>query len=244
MLVTGSGRGIGAATAILAAQKGYGVCVNYLKNRDAAFQVIDAINQNGGKAIAIQGDVSKESDVISLFSQIDKELGRLTALVNNAGTLDIQSRVDQMDVQRISRVVNQNIISCFLCSREAIKRMSTKYGGSGGSIVNVSSIAAKTGAPNEYVDYAASKGAVDALTIGLSKEVAAEGIRVNAVRPAFIYTAIHSIGGDPNRVDRLKDSIPMKRGGLPNEVAEAILWLISGQASYTTGTFINVSGGR
>lgn len=244
MLITGSGRGIGAATAVLAAQKGYAVCVNYLKNKEAALKVIDAISQNGGRAIAIQGDVSKEDDVISLFRQIDTELGKLTALVNNAGILDIQSRVDQMDAQRITRVISQNIISYFLCSGEAVKRMSVRYGGPGGSIVNVSSIAARTGAPNEYVDYAASKGAIDALTIGLSKEVAAEGIRVNAVRPAFIYTDIHSMGGEPNRVDRLKGSIPMKRGGMPEEVAEAIMWLISEQASYTTGTFINVSGGR
>lgn len=243
ILITGGGRGIGAATAILAAQKGYSVCVNYLKNSDTALRVVDTINQNGGRATAIQGDVSRETDVTALFAQIDNEPGRLVALVNNAGVLETQSRVDKMDSQRLGRVLSQNIISCFLCSKEAIKRMSTHYGGAGGAIVNVSSIAARTGSPNEYVDYAASKGAIDTLTIGLSKEVAAEGIRVNAVRPAFIYTDIHKDGGEPGRVERIKDSIPMKRGGQAEEVAEAILWLVSEKSSFSTGTFIDVSGG-
>lgn len=244
ILITGSSRGIGASTALLAAKQGYHVCVNYLQNKKAAEQVVDEINKNGGKAIAYQADASSETDVSSLFSKIDKDFGRLTALVNNAGILETQSRVDNMDINRLLRVINSNIISCFLCSKEAIKRMSTLYGGTGGAIVNVSSIASRTGSPHEYVDYAASKGAVDALTLGLSKEVAEEGIRVNAVRPGFIYTDIHASGGEPNRVDRIKHLVPMKRGGQPEEVANAILWLLSDEASFSTGTFIDVTGGR
>lgn len=244
ILITGGSRGIGAATALLAAKEGYNVCVNYLQNEEAATRVVDQINQNGGKAIAYQADVSLETEVTSLFSKIDSDFGRLTALVNNSGILETQSRVDAMDGNRLVRVIHSNIISCFLCSREAIKRMSTRYGGVGGSIVNVSSVAAKTGSPHEYVDYAASKGAIDALTIGLSKEVAEEGIRVNAVRPGFIYTDIHASGGEPGRVDRIKNAVPMKRGGQPEEVAKAILWLLSDDASYSTGTFIDIAGGR
>lgn len=244
ILITGSSRGIGASTALLAAKQGYNVCVNYLQNQEAAEKIVDQINNNGGKATAYQADVSLEKDVIALFSKIDKDFGPLTALVNNAGILEQQSRVENMDLSRLLRVINSNIISCFLCSREAIKRMSTKYGGRGGAIVNVSSIAARTGSPNEYVDYAASKGAVDAFTLGLSKEVAEEGIRVNAVRPGFIYTDIHASGGEPNRVDRIKNTIPMKRGGQPEEVAHAILWLLSDEASFSTGTFIDITGGR
>lgn len=244
ILITGSSRGIGAKTALLAAKQRYNVCVNYLQNEKAAAQVVALIKQNGGNAIAYQADVSAEAEVESLFCKIDKDFGRITALVNNSGILETQSRVDNMDAKRLLRVINSNIISCFLCSREAIKRMSTRYGGSGGSIVNVSSIAAKTGSPNEYVDYAASKGAVDALTTGLSKEVAEEGIRVNAVRPGFIYTDIHASGGEPDRVDRIKHLVPMKRGGQPEEVANAILWLLSNEASFTTGTFIDIAGGR
>jgi NAD(P)-dependent dehydrogenase (short-subunit alcohol dehydrogenase family) len=244
ILITGASRGIGASTAILSAQKGYWVCVNYLKNREAALQVVDAINQNGGKAIPYQADVSSENEVIDLFKEIDRDFGRLSALVNNSGILETQSRVDQMNAERLHRIFNSNIVSCFLCSREAIKRMSTRYGGEGGAIVNVSSIAARTGAPNEYVDYAASKGAIDAFTLGLSKEVAAEAIRVNAVRPGFIYTDIHASGGEPGRVDRIKDSIPMKRGGQPEEVAHAILWLLSEESSFSTGSFIDLTGGR
>jgi NAD(P)-dependent dehydrogenase (short-subunit alcohol dehydrogenase family) len=244
ILITGSSRGIGAATAVLAAKQGYNVCVNYLQNRIAAEQVVEKININGGKAISYQADTSSQTDVISLFSKIDRDFGRLTALVNNSGILETQSRVDNMDIDRLQRVINSNIISYFLCSKEAIKRMSTAYGGNGGAIVNVSSIAARTGSPNEYVDYAASKGAIDALTIGLSKEVAEEGIRVNAVRPGFIYTDIHASGGEPNRVDRIKNLIPMKRGGQPEEVANAILWLLSDEASFSTGTFIDITGGR
>ena len=244
ILITGSSRGIGASTALLAARQGYNVCVNYLKNQIAAEKVVDEITKIGGKAIAYQADTSSEKDVISLFSKIDRDFGKLTALVNNSGILETQSRVDEMDLNRLLKVINSNIISCFLCSKEAVKRMSTRYGGIGGAIVNVSSIAARTGSPNEYVDYAASKGAVDTLTIGLSKEVADEGIRVNAVRPGFIYTDIHASGGEPNRVDRIKNLVPMKRGGQPEEVANAILWLLSDEASFSTGTFIDITGGR
>jgi NAD(P)-dependent dehydrogenase (short-subunit alcohol dehydrogenase family) len=244
ILITGSSRGIGASTALLAAKKGYNVCVNYLGNQIAAKKIVDQIVMNGGKATAYKADVTCESDVISMFSKIDTDYGQLTALVNNAGILETQSRVDSMDIQRILKVINNNVISYFLCSKEAIKRMSTIYGGKGGAIVNVSSLASKTGSPNEYVDYAASKGAIDSLTIGLSKEVAEEGIRVNAVRPGFIYTDIHASGGEPNRVDRIKNLVPMKRGGQPEEVAMAILWLLSDEASYSTGTFIDVAGGR
>ncbi|MFD1143950.1 SDR family oxidoreductase [Larkinella insperata] len=244
VLITGSSRGIGAATARLAAHQGYRVVVNYLVNQQAALELVDDINRNGGKAICQQADVSSESDVITLFQTIDRQLGPLTALVNNAGILEHQMRVEQMSVDRWQRVLTSNVISCFLCCREAVSRMSMKRGGIGGSIVNVSSVAARTGSPGEYVDYAASKGAVDAFTLGLAKEVADEGIRVNAVRPGFIYTDIHASGGEPNRVDRLKDGIPMKRGGTPKEVAHAILWLLSDEASYCTGTFIDLGGGR
>jgi len=244
ILITGSSRGIGASTALLAAKQGYNVCVNYLKNQTAAEKIVDEITKIGGRAIAYQADTSSEKEIISLFSKIDRDFGKLTALVNNLGILETQSRVDEMDLNRILKVINSNIISCFLCSKEAVKRMSTRYGGIGGAIVNVSSIAARTGSPNEYVDYAASKGAVDTLTIGLSKEVADEGIRVNAVRPGFIYTDIHASGGEPNRVDRIKNLVPMKRGGQPEEVANAILWLLSDEASFSTGTFIDITGGR
>ena len=244
MLITGGSRGIGAATAILAAKKGFAVCINYLNNSSAAGAVADAINKDGGTAITCQADISVESDVISLFKELDSKLGKLHTLVNNAGILETQSRLDAMDAARLSRVITANVTGSFLCAREAVRRMSTKYGGLGGSIINVSSVAARTGSPNEYIDYAASKGAIDAMTIGLSKEVATENIRVNAVRPGFIYTDIHARGGEPGRVDRLKDAIPMKRGGQPEEVATAILWLASDEASYITGTFIDIAGGR
>jgi NAD(P)-dependent dehydrogenase (short-subunit alcohol dehydrogenase family) len=244
ILITGGSRGIGAATALLAARRGYAVCVNYLKDHAAALHITDAINGNGGQAIAHQADVSREGEVLGLFEEMDRRLGPLTALVNNAGVLETQSRVDGMDANRLHRVLSSNVISSFLCARQAIRRMSTRYGGGGGAIVNVSSVAARTGSPDEYVDYAASKGAIDAFTLGLSKEVAAEGIRVNAVRPGFIYTGIHASGGEPGRVDRLRDSIPMKRGGTPEEVARAILWLLSDEASFSTGTFIDIAGGR
>lgn len=244
ILITGASRGIGAATAILAGERGYNVCVNYLKNKESAMKVVEEITSKGGRAISYQADVSLEKDVLGLFQKIDKDFGSLNALVNNAGILEDQSRVDNLKVERLQRILYANVISCFLCSKEAIKRMSTNYGGLGGGIVNVSSIAARTGSPNEYVDYAASKAAVDTLTIGLSKEVAGEGIRVNSVRPGFIYTDIHADGGEPNRVDRIKDSLPMKRGGYPKEVANAILWLLSDEASFSTGTFIDITGGK
>ena len=244
MLITGGSRGIGAATALLAAEDGYAVCINYQQNKTAADQLVEKIQDTGGRAIAVQGDVSLEGDVLRLFEAMDRELGPLTALVNNAGILERQCRVQDMTPERLQRVFAVNVTGSFLCAREAVKRMSTQLGGKGGSIVNVSSGAAKHGAPNEYVDYAASKGAVDTLTMGLAKEVAAEGIRVNAVRPGLIYTDIHASGGEPGRVDRLKTLVPLQRGGQPEEVARAILWLLSGEASYITGVLMDVTGGR
>ena len=244
IIITGGSRGIGAATAQLAAKRGYAVCVNYIRNRAAADAVVSTIERAGGQAIAVAADVAAESDVIRLFESVDKALGPVTALVNNVGILERQMRLEDMDAARLSRVFTTNITGYFLCAREAVRRMSTKHGGAGGAIVNVSSSASRLGAPNEYVDYAASKGAIDAMTIGLAKEVAMEGIRVNAVRPGFIYTDIHASGGEPNRVDRVKESVPMKRGGQAVEVANAILWLLSDEASFSTGTFIDVTGGK
>jgi len=244
LLITGASRGIGAATALLTGKRGYNICVNYLSNSEAASQIVNQIKTDGGHAVAYQADVSKEAEVLSLFQKIDRDFGPINALVNNAGILETQSRVDQMDLERLMRIFNKNVVSAFLCAREAIKRMSTRYGGSGGAIVNVSSIAARTGSPNEYVDYAMSKGAIDTFTIGLAKELAAEGIRVNGVRPGFIYTDIHADGGEPNRVDRIKETLPMQRGGQPEEVANAILWLLSEESSFSTGSFIEVTGGR
>jgi NAD(P)-dependent dehydrogenase (short-subunit alcohol dehydrogenase family) len=244
IVITGASRGIGAATARLAAARGYAVCVNYLKNQAAANAVVDDIASAGGQAIAIAADVAAETEVVNLFRIVDRQLGTVTALVNNAGILETQMRVDEMDAARLNRIFAANVTSCFLCAREAVRRMSSKHGGSGGAIVNVSSAAARLGAPGEYVDYAASKGAIDSFTIGLSREVATEGIRVNAVRPGIIYTDIHASGGEPGRVDRIKDTVPMKRGGRPEEVATAILWLLSDEASYATGTFIDLAGGR
>ncbi len=244
LIITGGSRGIGAATARLAAQRGYAVCVNYASNRKAAETVVADIERGGGKAIAVAADVSQESDVLRMFETVDKALGRLTALVNNAGTLEKQMRLEQMDAARLTRTLAVNVVGAFLCAREAVKRMSTRHGGSGGAIVNVSSGAARLGSPNEYVDYAASKGAIDTMTIGLSQEVAAEGIRVNAVRPGYIYTDFHALGGEPGRVDRVKQFVPMRRGGQPEEAANAILWLLSDEASFSTGTFIDVTGGR
>ena len=244
ILITGSSRGIGAATARLAAERGYAVCVNYLANQSAAQAVVAEITAKGGSAIAVQADVSQEADVVGLFAAVDRQLGALSALVNNAGTLETQMRVDEMDAARINRLLTTNVTSYFLCAREAVRRMSTRYGGNGGAIVNVSSVASRLGSAGEYVDYAASKGAVDTLTIGLSREVATEGIRVNAVRPGFIYTDIHALGGEPGRVDRVKAVVPMQRGGHPIEVAQAILWLLSDEASYATGTFIDLAGGK
>jgi NAD(P)-dependent dehydrogenase (short-subunit alcohol dehydrogenase family) len=244
IVITGGSRGIGAATARLAAKRGYAVCVNYLKNQPAADAVIYEIESNGGQAIAIAADVSSEEDVVGLFKTVDEQLGTVTALVNNAGILETQMRVEEMDAARLNRIFTTNITGYFLCAREAVRRMSTNHGGHGGSIVNVSSAASRLGAAGEYVDYAASKGAIDTLTIGLAQEVAVEGIRVNAVRPAFIYTDIHASGGEPNRVDRIKEFIPMKRGGQVGEIANAILWLLSDEASYATGTFIDLAGGK
>jgi NAD(P)-dependent dehydrogenase (short-subunit alcohol dehydrogenase family) len=244
ILVTGGSRGIGAATATLAAQRGYAVCIGYLRNRLAANSVVETIVSAGGTAIAVAADVSSESDVIRLFKTVDDSLGPVTALVNNVGVVELQARVEHMDAARVNRVFATNVTGSFLCAREAIRRMSTKYGGRGGAIVNVSSVAARLGSPDEYVDYAAAKGAIDTFTIGLAKEVAAEGIRVNAVRPGVVYTDIHASGGEPNRVERVKDLVPMKRGGQPEEVARAILWLLSDEASYSTGAILDVSGGR
>ena len=244
LLVTGAGRGIGAATARLAAERGYAVCVNYRSNRGAADAVVEAIRASGGRAVAVAGDVAREADVLALFDACERELGPLAALVNNAGILEQHMRVDEMSVGRIERVLATNVVGSFLCAREAVRRMSTRHGGKGGAIVNVSSVAATLGSPNEYVDYAASKAAIDTFTVGLAREVATEGIRVNAVRPGVIYTEIHASGGEPGRVDRVKSAVPMKRGGEPEEVARAILWLLSEESSYCTGTIVDVSGGR
>jgi len=244
MLVTGAGRGIGAAVAMLAAQRGYAVGVNYHQRREPAEAVVQAIRGQGGEAVAVQADVAREDQVLAMFARVDEVFGRLDALVNNAGILDLQTRVEQMSAARISRMLSTNVLGPFLCCREAVRRMAPSHGGQGGAIVNVSSMAARLGSPNEYVDYAASKGAVDTLTIGLAKEVAGDGIRVNGVRPGIIYTEIHASGGEPGRVDRVKSAVPLKRGGTPEEVAAAVLWLCSDEASYTTGSFIDVSGGR
>ncbi|MEP6701482.1 MAG: SDR family oxidoreductase [Betaproteobacteria bacterium] len=244
MLVTGGSRGIGAATAILAGTRGYAVGVNFVSNAAAAADVVASIARAGGRAVALAGDVSIEADVVRLFEETDRQLGPLTALVNNAGILATQQRVEAMDAARLGRIFAANVTGSFICAREAIKRMSTRHGGSGGAIVNVSSAAARLGAPGEYVDYAASKGAIDTFTIGLAREVAAEGIRVNAVRPGIIYTDIHASGGVPDRVERLKDNVPMRRGGQASEVAATILWLLSDEASYVTGSIVDVTGGR
>jgi len=244
IIVTGGSRGIGAATALLAAERGYAVCVNYVKNKSAADTVVRVIEENGGWAIAVAADVGSEPDVVRLFATVDESLGPVTALVNNAGTLERQMRLDEMDAARLNRIFTTNITGCFLCAREAVRRMSTKYGGAGGAIVNVSSGAARSGSPGEYVDYAAAKGALDTMTIGLAQEVATEGIRVNGVRPGFIYTDIHADGGEPERVERVKAFVPMKRGGYTLEVAYAIMWLLSAEASFSTGTFIDVTGGK
>lgn len=244
ILITGGSRGIGAATALLAARKGYDVCINYLQNEKAAAQIVDTIQKEGRRALAISADVSDPNEVTRLFKEFDKTFDHLDGLVNNAGILETQMKVTDMLPDRLQRVFSANVFSTFYCSVEAIKRMSKGKGGNGGSIVNLSSVASRTGSPNEYVDYAAAKGAIDSFTLGLSKEVAAEGIRVNAVRPGFIYTDIHASGGEPNRVDRVKEMVPMKRGGHPEEVATAVVWLLSDEASFTSGTFIDVAGGR
>ncbi|MQA20080.1 SDR family oxidoreductase [Rugamonas rivuli] len=244
ILVTGSSRGIGAATALMASRRGYAVCINYLNDAQAADKLRAQIVAEGGEAIAVQADVSVEADVQRLFETVDEELGPLTALVNNVGVLEQQCRLTEMSVERLQRVFTTNVISYFLCSKEAVKRMSTASGGQGGGIVNLSSGAAKHGAPNVYIDYASSKGAIDVMTLGLSKEVAAEGIRVNCVRPGMIYTDIHASGGDPGRVARLESNVPMLRGGQPEEIAETILWLLSPQSSYVSGAIIDAAGAR
>lgn len=244
MIVTGGSRGIGAATVRLAAERGYAVCVNYLAARDAAERAVRAIVERGGRAAAVQADVSVESDVVRLFEETTAALGPVTALVNNAATLETQMRVDAMDAARMARIFAVNAIGPMLCAREAVRRMSTRFGGRGGAIVNVSSVAAKYGSAGEYVDYAASKGAIETFTVGLAREVAEEGIRVNGVRPGFIYTEMHAKGGEPARVDRVKKLVPMQRGGQAEEVARAILWLASEEASYVTGTILDVTGGR
>jgi NAD(P)-dependent dehydrogenase (short-subunit alcohol dehydrogenase family) len=244
VLVTGGSRGIGAATALLAAQAGFAVAVNYAARSDAAFAVVQQIRTQGGTAIAVQADVGVESQVMAMFAAVDAQLGPLTVLVNNAGIVDVASRLDAMDVKRLRRMFDINLIGSMLCAREAVKRMSTLYGGTGGSIVNVSSAASRLGGAGQYVDYAASKGAIDTLTVGLAKEVAAEGIRVNAVRPGIIDTEIHASGGQPERARLLAPSVPMQRSGSALEVAQTIVWLMSGQASYVTGALVDVAGGR
>lgn len=243
IVVTGGSRGIGAAVAKMAARQGYSVCVNYLSHREAAESVVRSIENAGGRALAVAADVSVEAEVCHLFEECDRTLGVLTALVNNAGILDTQTRVDAMNAARVRRVLDVNVVGPFLCAREAVRRMSTRHGGRGGAIVNVSSGAARLGSPREYVDYAASKGALETFTVGLAREVADEGIRVNAVRPGVIHTAIHASGGEPDRVERVKAHVPMKRGGQPEEVAHAICWLLSNEASYTTGAILDVTGG-
>lgn len=244
LLVTGGGRGIGAATAILAARQGWSVVVNYTHNADTAQQVVQTIQQAGGQAMALQADVADEAQVLAMFAQIDQQWGRVTGLVNNAGVVDVAARLDEMSVARWRRMLDINVIGSLLCAREAVLRMSTRHGGPGGAIVNVSSAAARLGAPAMYLDYAASKGAIDSFTIGLAKELAGEGVRVNAVRPGLIETDIHASGGWPDRVQALQHQVPMQRGGSAMEVAEAIVWLLSDGASYTTMSLLDVSGGR
>ena len=244
LIITGAGRGIGAATARLGAERGYAVAVNYLKNRQAADALVRSIQTTGANAIAVAGDVSVEADVLRLFETVDRSLGRVGALVNNAGIVDRGTRVEHMSAERIARMLAINVTGSFLCAREAVKRMSTRHGGPGGAIVNLSSIAARLGGAGEYVDYAASKGAIDTLTIGLAKEVGGEGIRVNAVRPGIIRTEIHLASGDPARVERIGAAAPLQRPGEAEEVARAIVWLLSEEASYTTGALVDVTGGR
>jgi NAD(P)-dependent dehydrogenase (short-subunit alcohol dehydrogenase family) len=244
LLITGGSRGIGAATAVLAAQQGWGVAVNYAQQAQAAHDVVAQIQALGGTAIAVQADVGDEAQILRMFAQVDAELGRLSGLVNSAGVVDVTAKVEDMSWARWERMMRINVLGSFACAREAVRRMSTAHGGSGGSIVNVSSAASRIGSPHQYVDYAAAKGAIDTFTLGLAKEVAAEGIRVNAVRPGLIDTDIHASGGLPNRVRDLQHSVPMQRGGRADEVAQAIVWLLSDAASYTTMSLMDVSGGR
>lgn len=244
ILVTGGSRGIGAAVCRQAVESGYAVGINFCSDRASAQALQQELTAAGGRCVILQADVSDELQVVDMFRQLDDTLGRITALVNNAGILAPQARLDAMDADRVNRILRTNVTGCFLCAREAVLRMSTQRGGSGGAIVNVSSAASRLGSPGEYIDYAASKGAIDSMTIGLAKEVGAEGIRVNAVRPGVIYTDIHASGGEAGRVDRLGPGAPLGRGGYPKEVAAAVMWLLSEGASYTTGSFIEVSGGR
>lgn len=244
MLITGGSRGIGAAVAKQAAASGWRVAINYASNAEAANALVQHIVKLGGEAIAIKGDIGEEQDVLAMFAEIDQQFGRLDALVNNAGVVDQKSRVDEMSTERLLRMMRINVVGPFLCAREAVKRMSTRHGGHGGAIVNVSSVASQIGSPGEYVDYAASKGAIDTFTLGLAREVATEGIRVNAIRPGIIDTEIHASGGQPDRVVAMRDKVPMQREGTAEEVAYSIMWLLSDQASYTTGSILNVSGGR
>ena len=243
LVVTGGSRGIGRAVALLGAKRGHAVCLSYVSRDDAAREVVATIEAAGGMAVAVRSDVAREDDILALFSAADR-LGAVTALVNNAGVADVAARVDEMDVARLTRMFATNVTGSFLCAREAIKRMSTKHGGKGGAIVNLSSVAARLGAPGKYVDYAASKGAIDSFTIGLAREVAAEGIRVNAVAPGLIATDIHADNGQPGRLAQLVGGVPMQRIGEADEIAAAIMWLLSGEASYATGTVLTVSGGR
>lgn len=242
-IVTGGSRGIGAETVRFLANEGYAVCINYVSNDETARALEAEVKELGARCISVKADVSVENDVERLFNTVDSELGTVTVLVNNAGILMEQSRLEDLSIERFTKVLNTNVLSCFLCSKQAVKRMSTKHGGIGGTIVNVSSGAAKSGSPNEYVDYASSKGAMDTLTRGLAMEVAGEGIRVNGVRPALIYTDMHASGGEANRVERLSSIVPLKRGGQAQEVAEAILWLASDKSSFVTGSFIDTTGG-
>ena len=243
-LITGGSRGIGAATAVLAARMGFSIAVNYTANRAAAAAVVHAIQAAGGSALALQADVADEAQILAMFARIDKEMGPLKALVNNAGVVDMAARLDEMDAQRLRRMFDTNVLGSFFCAREAVRRMSTRHGGSGGAIVNLSSVAARLGGPGQYVDYAASKGAIDTFTVGLAREVAAEGIRVNAVRPGIIETDIHASGGQPGRAQQMAPLVPMQRPGSAEEVAQAIVWLLTNGASYTTGAIIDVAGGR
>ena len=244
VLITGGSRGIGAATARMAAARGYDIAFTYLQRADVADALARELTAAGARALAIQADVAQEDDVMRVFTTVDRELGTLRALVNNAGILEQQMRLDAMSADRWHRVLTTNVVGSFVCAREAVLRMSTRHGGTGGSIVNLSSMASRIGGANEYIDYAASKGAIDAMTIGLAREIAAEGVRVNGVRPGPIRTEIHASGGEPGRVDRIGPSIPIGRGGEPEEVAAAVMFLLSDEASYITGTIVDVSGGR